>query len=170
MNISEDHLITREQAEHFEIVEKLAEQAFGPGRFTRTAFRLREGVPHEEALSFVCWKGDAIIASVRLTKLWIGEDEALLLGPLVVSPAFKAKGYGAKLMAKAVEAARLAGHSAILLVGDLPYYQKFGFEQVSPGSITLPGPVDPARLLLCDLHGIGSEAFKGQARPYSAIT
>ncbi len=167
MNTPDNQLITVEQNEHCKIVDQLAAQAFGPGRFTRTAFRLREDVRHEKLLSFVCWKDEQIVASVRLTKILVGEKEALLLGPLVVSPDFKTRGHGAELMRKAVGAAWEAEHSAIILVGDLPYYQRFGFERVRQGSIIFPGPVDPARLLICKLKLPADQELSGQARPYS---
>ena len=165
MNVAMSHFVTCEKPDHHEIVEKLAEQAFGPGRFTRTAFRLREGVPHEPDLSFVSCLGEEIVASVRLTKIRIGDDPALLLGPLVVLPQYKSCGYGRELMETAVAAAREAGHLAIILVGDEPYYGKFGFEQVPPGQITLPGPVDPARLLICKLNLEDGKTLRGAARP-----
>lgn len=141
-----------ELPEHFETVEHLAEVAFGPGRFARTAFRVREGVPHEPDLSFVLFHEGAIVGSVRLTKIMIGDTPSLLLGPLVVSPEFKSAGFGKRLMEQAVHASRENGHHSILLVGDRPYYERFGFEPVPRGEIELPGPVDPARLLICYLQ------------------
>ena len=152
MNITPKTFIVTEKPEDHDLVERLAEEAFGPGRYARTAFRLREGVPNEPDLSFVKWLGNTPIASVKLTKIWVGEQVALLLGPLVVSSAYKCRGHGAELMEAAVQAARSAGHTAIILVGDHPYYQRFGFEVVKPGRITLPGPVDPQRLLICPLQ------------------
>lgn len=166
MNICQNIQIATEKPEDHAQVERLAEKAFGPGRFTRTAFRLREGVPHEPDLSFVCWLNNEAIAAVKLTKIYVEDKTALLLGPLVVSDAYKCNGYGAKLMETAVEAARSAGHECIILVGDLPYYQRFGFEVVSPGKITMPGPVDPQRLLVCELKPGAFERFSGSARPY----
>ena len=167
MNIVPDSLIATEKPEDEHLVEKLAEDACGPGRCTRTAFRLREDVPHEPDLSFVTWLGGEPIASVRLTKIWIGDSLGLLLGPLVVSKAHKNKGYGAELMKCAVEAARNAKHDWILLVGDFPYYKRFGFEIVTPGKIYLPGPVDPQRLLICPLHSGSADQVSGTARQYS---
>jgi len=167
MNIAPDSLVAPEKPEDYCLVEKLAEEAFGPGRFTRTAFRLREGVPHEPDLSFVTWIGGQPIASVRLTKIWVGENLGLLLGPLVVSNAYKNKGFGARLMTTVVDAARTAGHEWILLVGDYPYYQRFGFEAVEPGKISLPGPVDPQRLLICPLQNGAANKVSGSARQFS---
>ncbi|TYC55838.1 N-acetyltransferase [Rhodobacterales bacterium] len=133
-------------------VEELQAEAFGPGRFARTAFRIRENVPHREDLSFVVVAGSSIAASIRLSPIMIGETRALLLGPLTVSPDFKNRGLGKALMRTAMEAAEAAGDKVVLLVGDAPYYGPFGFAQVPFGKITLPGPVDPARLLVACLN------------------
>jgi len=167
MNFIHNHIIVSEKPEDHETVEKIAELTFGPGRFARTAFRLREGIPHEPDLSFVVWFGSEIIASVRLTKIRIGKDTALLLGPLAVLDGFKCQGYGGELMETAVSAAHDAGHSAILLVGDLSYYGKFGFKRVPRGQITLPGPVDPDRLLLCPLHVDDGKTLTGMAQSFA---
>jgi predicted N-acetyltransferase YhbS len=140
-------------------IEDLSAAVFGPGRFARTAYRLREGVPHEAALSFVALVGGALIGSVRLTPIAIGETPALLLGPLAVRPEFRSQAIGGTLMRQSMEAARLAGHRLVLLVGDLPYYYPFGFRVVPPGSMAMPGPVDPARLLVAELiAGAAAEA------------
>ena len=142
-------------------VEALALSAFGPGMYARTAFRLRE---HADPVSSLCFKAESaseLIGSVRLTRVKIGNEPALLLGPLVVSPAHKCNGVGAGLMTTAVNQARAIGEQMIILVGDLPYYQKFGFEIVPEGQIALPGPVDPDRLLYCNLSGKGLEAYSG---------
>ncbi|CTQ75334.1 GNAT family N-acetyltransferase [Roseibium alexandrii] len=133
-------------------IEALQAEAFGPGRFVRTAFRIRENVPHRQDLAFVGLSGSRIAGSVRLSPITIGEADALLLGPLTVSPDFKNRGLGKALMWTALEAAKAAGDEYVLLVGDAPYYSPFGFEQVYFGSITLPGPVDPERLLIARLH------------------
>ncbi len=156
--------ISLEKPQDFNLVEQLAADAFGPGRFTRTAFRLREGVPHEPELSFVAHKADKLVGAVRLTKIMIGSEPALLLGPLVVIEACKNTGVGAKLMTTSINAARAEGHSGIILVGDLPYYERFGFSVVQPGKIKMPGPVDPARLLICPLTEDGKVDYSGEAR------
>ena len=134
-------------------IEDLQAEAFGPGRFARTAFRIREGVAHRPDLSFVGLAGSRVAGSIRLTPILIGEMEALLLGPLTVSPDFKNRGLGKALMRTALEAAEAAGDEIVLLVGDAPYYSPFGFTQVPFGRITLPGPVDPARLLVALFNG-----------------
>lgn len=159
-------IIKPESPDDYDGVEALAEQAFGPGRFARSAFRLREGVMHEPDLSFTLHRSGRLVGSVKLTKILIGEDEALLLGPLVVAPECKSEGVGAALMREAVSAATKAGHEAILLVGDFDYYKKFGFEQVSRGQIKMPGPADPARILLCPLVADAKAKFHGLATQY----
>jgi len=163
MNI-ETATISPEKPEEFDAVEALAAEAFGPGRFARTAFRLRENVPHEVDLSFILKDKGQLAGSVRLTKIMIGEDQALLLGPLVVAPVYKNSGVGRKLMEVSVNTARDKGHGGILLVGDLPYYQQFGFEVVKHGAILMPGPVNAQRLLICKLQGDEGKSFSGQAR------
>lgn len=159
-------ILKPESPEDYDAVEKLAEHAFGPGRFARSAFRLREGVKHESDLSFTVHRNGILVGSVILTKILIGGDEALLLGPLIVAPECKNEGVGAKLMHEAVRAATEAGYEAILLVGDFDYYKKFGFDQVAHGQIKMPGPADPARILLCPLMDGAKEKFKGLASQY----
>jgi predicted N-acetyltransferase YhbS len=144
-------LIRAEAAADAAPVEALLNVAFGPGRFAKTAYRLREGVPHDPALSFVALAGERLIGSVRLTPIVIGEAPALLLGPLAVHPDFEGRGAGRALVRTAVAAARAAGHDAVMLVGDPPYYGPLGFAPVAPGAIRLPGPVDPRRILLAEL-------------------
>jgi predicted N-acetyltransferase YhbS len=132
-------------------IERLHERAFGPGRFARTAFRLREGVPPDAALSFASHVGTFLVGSVRVTPVSAGGRPALMLGPLTVDPAFEGRGIGAALMQRAIEAAREAGHELIMLVGDAPYYARFGFKVIPPGQLVLPGPADPARFLALEL-------------------
>jgi predicted N-acetyltransferase YhbS len=145
-------------------IEAIHEETFGPGRFARTAFRLREGVPHDPLLSLVAIHDGDLVGSVRLTPIRIGEAPAMLLGPLAVRPHLKNRGIGKALMRHAMEAARQRGHSVVLLVGDLPYYWPFGFRAVPPGSIVMPGPVDPARLLVAELKPGAVDKARGIAR------
>ena len=138
-------------------IEALHETAFGPGRFARTAFRLREGVPHDPALSFVVRRDGGLAGSVRLTPIDIGGVPGLLLGPLAVLPAYKNNGIGKALVRHSVAAAKAgmaaSGYKLVLLVGDEPYYGPLGFKRaVPPGALSLPGPVDPYRLLLAELE------------------
>lgn len=153
-----------ERPEDDPAIEAIHEVTFGPGRFARTAFRLREGVAHDPALSFVAEHGGQPVASVRLTPIHIGETAALLLGPLAVRPDLKNLGVGKALMRRSMEAARLGGHRLVLLVGDLPYYWPFGFRVAPADRIVMPGPVDPKRLLIAELVGGVAETVSGMAR------
>lgn len=159
--------ITPELTCHHQSVEQLGADAFGPGRFARTAFRLREGVLAEEQLSFVALKHDELVGSVQVTKILIGENPALVLGPLVVDRTHMKEGIGRKLMQQAVDASKSQGHELIILVGDEPYYRPFGFKIIPHGQIILPGPVDPARFLACELKPGALQRYSGMAKPFA---
>jgi predicted N-acetyltransferase YhbS len=141
----------------------LHDAVFGPGAYARAAYRLREGVPNDPALSFVAMAGQRLAASVRLTPIAIGGRPALLLGPLAVDPEFKGRGAGKALVRKSVAAAHDAGHSVVMLVGDEPYYGPLGFTRLAPYAITLPGPVDPARVLVAGLTEGALDGLSGAA-------
>lgn len=132
-------------------IDAINEQAFGPGRFARAAYKIREGGPHERALSFVAFDGEELVASVRMTRVAAGEGRALMLGPLVVRPSHKDRGIGKKLVKIACEAAANAGHAAVILVGDEPYYGPLGFKRIDHGQISMPRPVDPNRVLVHEI-------------------
>ncbi len=132
-------------------VERLSARAFGPGRYARSAYRLREGVPVDASLSFVACVGTFLVGSNVMTPIRCGGAPALLLGPLTVDPAFRSGGIGEALVTRSLDAARSAGHRLVLLVGDLPYYGRMGFLPVPEGRLAFPGPVDAARLLYREL-------------------
>lgn len=142
-------------------IEKLDERAFGPGRFTRTAYRLREGMAPVANLSFVARVGTFLVGSNIMTAIRAGGAPALLLGPLTVEPAFRSRGIGERLLQASLDAARAQGHKLVLLVGDEPYYKRVGFQRVPLGRLTMPGPVDPARLLICELQAGAFENVQG---------
>lgn len=146
-------------------IERLHERTFGPGRFARTAFRIREHATHDPALSFTAYIGSMLVGSVRLTRIRIGETPSLLLGPLTVEPPFRSVGIGARLMEVSLAAARDADHRLVILVGDEPYYRRFGFKTVPHGRVAMPGPVDPARLLVAELRAGAFDGVAGPARP-----
>lgn len=133
-------------------IDKLHERAFGPGRYAKTAYRLREGIAPIGSLSFVALVGTLVVGSIRLTPIMIGETPALLLGPLAVEQAFSSIGIGMTLIQRAVETAKAEGHKLILLVGDEPYYSRAGFVVMPQGRAEMPGPVDPKRLLALELE------------------
>jgi len=154
-------IIRNEQPVDSEAIERLHERAFGPGRFARTASRLREGAPHLLDLSFTAMVGTLLVGSVRLTPVQAGSEGALMLGPLTVEPAFEGRGIGAALMRRSLDAARDKGHTLVLLVGDEPYYRRFGFKRVPHGHLWLPGPVNPDRFLAVELAEAALARAKG---------
>ncbi len=137
--------------ENAHAIAALLDLAFGPGRFAKTAARLRENNQPVEALSLLAFEGDDLRASVQFWPIMIGQAPALLLGPLAVDPQHRGKGIGLELMAHGLDKARGLGHALVLLVGDAPYYAKVGFVPAPPGALVMPGPVDPARLLISEL-------------------
>lgn len=132
-------------------IERLHERAFGPGRFARTAARLREGAAARLDLSFVALVGTLLVGSVRVSPVTVGRGAGLALGPLAVEPAFEKRGIGGALMDASLAAARTGGHALVILVGDEPYYARFGFKRIPAGRLQMPGPVDPSRLLGLEL-------------------
>lgn len=161
--------ILPEKADDDAAIEKLSERTFGPGRFARSAYRLREDVPHRRELSFTARIGTLLVGSVRLTPVRIGSAKAILLGPLTVEPPFRSNGIGKALMQASMEAAKKAGENLILLVGDEPYYGRLGFRKVPRGRVKFPGPVDPERVLIAELTEGAFADVSGMTRPdYSA--
>ena len=146
-------------------IERLHERTFGPGRFAKTAYRLREQAAHRLDVSFTARIGTLLVGSVWLSPVRIGETKALLLGPLTVEPAFREHGVGQALIERALAEAKAKGHRLVILVGDEPYYGKCGFKRVPPGRATMPGPVDPARLLVAELEAGAFEGVSGPIRP-----
>jgi len=147
-----------------EPIERLNERVFGPGRFARTAYRIRETTRADPGLSFVARVGTLLVGASAMTPIVIGEAPALLLGPLIVEPVFRSRGIGEALVTRSLEAAKGAGWKLVILVGDEPYYARMGFQRAPAGHISLPGPVDPARLLYCELEPDALAGAKGGAR------
>ena len=141
--------LVAERPEDAPAVERLVLRAFGPGRFAKAAERLREGREPLCDLSLVAWEGGEIVGCVRLWPVTVGGRSALLLGPFAVDPGFRRQGLGAALIERACEGAAAAGHALIVLVGDMPYFGPLGFA-VAP-KVTMPGPVDPRRVLIRSL-------------------
>ena len=128
--------------------EALLDEAFGAGRAAKTAERLREGRLPAHGLSFVATEHGRVVGTVRLWHVAPGGGQpALLLGPLAVAAAHRGRGIGTALMRRALREARQLGHGAVLLVGDAPYYGRFGFSAEKTGALRLPGPYARARLL-----------------------
>jgi predicted N-acetyltransferase YhbS len=157
--------IMPETAEDALAIERLHERTFGPGRYAKSAYRLRERRGHRLELSFTARIGTLLVGSVRLTAIRIGATPALLLGPLTVEPPFRERGIGYALIERALAEAKAKGHRLVVLVGDEPYYGKSGFKRIPKGRATMPGPVDPARLLVCELADGAFEGVSGAIRP-----
>ncbi len=147
--------------------EALLDGCFGAARFAKTSERLREGRSPASGLSFVATADGRLAGTVRLWHVSAGPGRpALLLGPLAVHPDLRSRGLGAALMTRAIAEARRRGHRLILLVGDEPYYSRFGFSSAATGGLALPGPFERHRLLGLALHGeeLAAETATGLVR------
>lgn len=129
------------------LIKALHDTAFGPGRFARTAFRIREMAPSDLNLSIVALVDGRLLGAVMQSPIAIGGEPGIWLGPIAVTESGRRAGLGAALMTRAIARTAESGARYSLLVGDRAYYQRFGYRPVEPGTILLPGPVDPARLL-----------------------
>ena len=154
----------RAERDHDErAIEALVDRCFGPGRYAKTAYRLREGVTPERRLSFVAVDG-LLLGSVRFWPVAVGVQSSLLLGPLAVEPELRGKGIGISLMQHGIEQARSLGFATIILVGDESYYARVGFAKLTPGRIRMPGPVDSDRLLGLALKAGGLDTLSGEVK------
>ena len=156
--------LTPETSDDEEPILRLTERVFGPGRFAKSAYRLREGTGPDLRLSFVARVGPLLVGANAMTPVFIGEAPALLLGPLIVEPVFRSRGIGEALVHASLEAARAIGARLSVLVGDEPYYARMGFARAPAGRVILPGPVDPARVLVCELVAGAFEGVSGKVR------
>jgi predicted N-acetyltransferase YhbS len=157
--------ILAEKPDDAAAIERLHERTFGPGRYARTAYRIREQFGHRLDLSYTARIGTLLVGSVRLTPVRIGETPALLLGPLTIEPPFRDRGIGKAMMERALKDAKAQGYELVVLVGDEPYYARVGFKRVPKGAITMQGPVDPARMLAVELTEGALDGVSGIVRP-----
>jgi predicted N-acetyltransferase YhbS len=157
-------LIRLETADDAPAVEALNADSFGPGRFAKSAYRLREGVDPVAELSFVATEGGMLRGSVRFWPIMVGGHEELLLGPLAVETGQRGRGIGITLMQAGIAAAKKGPWRGILLVGDEPYYARVGFARLPPGRIRFPGPVDQNRVLGLSLKDGEMLALSGHVR------
>lgn len=133
---------------HDAAIERLYDRAFGPGRFAKTAERLREGNHRLMECGRVAMRDDEVIAAVRLWPLQIGERVmAVFVGPVAVDPDYRGGSLGLKLTGMCMDAAAAAGWDAAILVGDADYFGHIGFEQISTRDFSAPGYVPANRLL-----------------------
>jgi predicted N-acetyltransferase YhbS len=128
--------------------EKLLDDAFGPARFLKTCERLREGRTPARGLSLVAKDDGRLVATMRLWPIFAGPGRpALLLGPLAVARDYRSLGIGAAMIEEGLARAAARNHRAVLLVGDEPYYARFGFAQKLASDLVMPGPVERDRFL-----------------------
>jgi len=147
LNDASEGTIRSERSEDAPLVDALNRATFGPGRFAKSAYRLREGVSQVGELSFVAVESGKLRGSVRFWPVVIGARRALMLGPLAVETVQRGRGIGVALMERGIAEARTRGHEVVILIGDEPYYARVGFARVPQGRIRFPGPVDPSRIL-----------------------
>ena len=150
-----------ERPEDGPAIDALLDKSFGPGRFAKTAYRLREGVDCIDALSWVAEEDGALRGTIRYWPVKIGGTPGLMLGPVAVLPEPRGRGIAVALMNRTLDEAKALGHRAVILVGDEPYYARVGFARLPAGRMTMPGPVDYARLLGRDLSEGGLAELSG---------
>lgn len=150
-------------------VEDLQAIAFGPGRFSRTAFRVRERFPIDPSLSLIAEVDGTPCGSVWMTPISVDGLKGYLLGPLATHPNFRKRGAG-KLLAREVAKMALARGEGqfVLLVGDQDYYCPLGWDITTPGNIQFPGPVDPSRVLLMADDKSLAKKLKGSIAAFDA--
>lgn len=149
-------------AADLDAIKALQKRVFGPGRFARSAYRVREGKPLMSRFCRVADNSGKVIAAIRMSEITIGKTpDAVLLGPIAVDQEFQSQGYGNKLITESLEQQKQSGVALVILVGDEPYYGRFGFKPVPPGAIVFPGPVNPARILALELKPGALARYRG---------
>ena len=147
-------------------VEALYDLCFAPGREALSSYRLRDGVDPIAALSQVARDGDGVLAgAIRFWPIRVGDTPALLLGPIAVHPTRQGEGLGAMLIGEGLDAARTAGWRHVLLIGDAPYYARFGFRKLE--DVQFPPPTNPDRVLGLALVA-DAGPISGPVRPWCA--
>ncbi len=148
------HLIKPEGPALGAAVERLYDDVFGPARFHKASYLYREGIEAITELSFVVFEAQRLVGGIRYWPILIGDcaRQALLLGPLAIAPDRAGKGIGRALVFHTLEIAARMGHNLVLLVGDVDYYQRFGFVPASPHGFSMPGETRPERLQLAPLR------------------
>jgi len=155
-------------------IEALHCAAFGPDKSKKSAFMLRENASHLMEYSCVARAEGLVLATVRFTAVHVkdtlfdGTSNALLLGPLTVLASMRGSGLGSSLAEYALAGVRAEGHKRILLIGDVAYYGRFGFEPVKPRYISMPGGRDAGRLLVKQSADMPPLPLFGQVYPHWA--
>ena len=157
--------IRSERASDVVAREALLDACFGENRHTRTCQRLRDGRAPAEGLALSAVRQGRLVGTVRLWHVSAGGKPALVLGPLAVEASSRQLGVGAALMDHALAAAKARGHRAVILLGDAPYYARFGFSAQKTGELSLPGPFERDRLLGLELRKGGLDGACGVITP-----
>jgi predicted N-acetyltransferase YhbS len=150
--------------------EDLLDAAMGEARFKKTSARLREGRLPAHGLSLIAEEDGDVVGTVRLWNVSAGGRDALLLGPLAVAPDRQSAGIGGRLMRAAITRAEELGHGAILLVGDAPYYARFGFTADATAKLRMPGPYERSRFLARELVPGALEGASGVLQATGVLT
>jgi len=153
--------IRAERASDVAAREALLDACFGASRHTRTCQRLRDGRAPAQGLALSAVRQGRLVGTVRLWHVSAGGIPALMLGPLAVEASSRQLGVGAALMDHALAAAKARGHGAVILLGDAPYYARFGFSAAKTGELTLPGAFERDRLLGLELREGGLDGAWG---------
>jgi predicted N-acetyltransferase YhbS len=153
--------IRAEKASDVVAREALLDAAFGENRHLRTCQRLRDGRAPAEGLAFSAMADGRLVGTLRLWHVSAGGIPALMLGPLAVEASSRKLGVGTALMDHALAAATARGHRAVILLGDAPYYARFGFSALKTAKLSLPGPFEPERLLALELASGALDAARG---------
>ena len=148
--------------------ETLLDACFGENRHGRTCQRLRDGHAPATGLALSAMREGKLVGTVRLWHVSAGGRPALVLGPLAVDPACRELGIGAALMHQALAAARARGHDAVILLGDAPYYARFGFSAEKTAELSLPGPFERDRLLAIEFTDGALDGAEGMIVPTGA--
>ena len=160
--------IRAERASDVVAREALLDACFGENRHMRTCQRLRDGRAPAEGLAFSAVARGRLVGTVRLWHVSAGGIPALVLGPLAVDSTLRSQGAGAALMAHALAAAKARGHRAVLLLGDAPYYARFGFSAEKAGELQLPGAFERERLLALEFEAGALDGAWGMIVPTGA--
>jgi predicted N-acetyltransferase YhbS len=161
-------VVRAERASDAAAREALLDACFGANRHARTCQRLRDGRAPAEGLALSVVAHGRLVGTLRLWHVSAGGVPALVLGPLAVDPSCRKLGVGAALMNQALAAAKGRGHGAVVLLGDAPYYGRFGFSALKTGELSLPGPFERDRLLGLELREGALDGAWGMIAPTGA--
>jgi predicted N-acetyltransferase YhbS len=160
--------IRAERASDVVAREALLDACFGENRHTRTCQRLRDGRAPAEGLALSALAQGRLVGTLRLWHVSAGGVPALVLGPLAVDRSCRDLGVGAALMNRALTTAKARGHGAVVLLGDAPYYARFGFSGLKTTELSLPGPFERDRLLGLELRDGALDGARGMIAPTGA--